>query len=446
MAKKIESLIEEISWQDAREVVANTCKELADIIDDINPGKECTLFKVRYPFGMKILEDTIFYLPFRSPVISIPITDPSIPSNIRNQLNYSALPLGIIVQNNIEVFRDLKDKIYSVAFYGNGLDIGIWEYYNWTTPYSITSGARSLYMLPKISESFSHKQLKKEFGVTAPPPRHTYDHWEVFTQIANSKNFSTPWFCEVLFLTKKWFDNIKNNKNWAMLRSYICTKGWQHSGYGRRKSILDVAWEMFARSLSSKEFRADSQVVDTLKHLVNIGSGTVPASAPYAGIEVAGPLKEIQTIYEHPHSYGLKYIATIMQPQYFSHTTSKPVYYSAQMPTLLETVPRGRKAATVMNNIRELSDLVKRFLTDNDWNWSKLKIADVSFCELLNDLKFEYFHGEMFAYGRLIRPSTEMPNHDSALIYDPYTKGQRGFANNGTFLRGCVKISKQELK
>jgi hypothetical protein len=441
MVKEVKPLIEEVLWQDVRNEVARTCKTLADIIDNISPSKEYTLFKVRYPFGTKILENTLFYLPDKYKT-SLPITDTKIPHDIRNKLSYSLFPLGIVVKNSIEVFRELNDKVFPIAFYGKGLDLGIWEYYNWTTPYTVTAGARSLYMLPKISEASSHKRLKKEFGVTAPPPKRMYDHWQVFTQIANSNNFSTQWYCEIIFLTGKWVESIKNNKSWLELKSYIDSKGWQHSGYTRIKSILDIAWEIFARSLNDKELRVDPYVIDTLKHLVFIGSNAIPGSAPYTGDVEAGPLKDIQIIYENPSGYGLKdYIPTIMQPKYLSQISPKPVYYSMQAPTLLQSTPRTRKVTSVIDNIREENDLLNHFLSNNNDDWSKSKIANISFCEILNNLTFEYFHSNMFAYGNLIRPTTEMPEKDPSLMYNPNNKKNRVFATNSTFLRGCVKIA-----
>ena len=161
MPKEQQTLVEEVTWSEVRNTVSNTCKELASIIDDISPGKEFTLLKVRYPFSAKILENGEFFLPTPSN-ISTPITSNEIDNNIKDKLSYSSIPLGIITKNTVELFFDINRKIFPLAVFGNGLEIGIWEHFNWTSHYNITSGARSLYMLPKISETLSHKQLKKK--------------------------------------------------------------------------------------------------------------------------------------------------------------------------------------------------------------------------------------------------------------------------------------------
>lgn len=432
-----ETFIYEMTWQEVRKEIGIE-PEFKDIVDEISPGNDCTLFKVRYPFGQIMFKDTVFYLPNENG-FSIPITDIEIPKNIRDKLSYNVFPLGAVVKNNVEVFREIEDKVFSVAFYGNGLDVGIWEHFGWLTPYTVSAGARSLYMLPKISEASAHKRLKKEFGIIAPPPKRLYDHWRVFAELANSPSFPSKWFCEVLFLSNKWLDKINNDANWIKLDRYIWKKGWQHSGYGRRKAILDIAWEETARSIGNKDIRVDPYVVDLLKHLIFIGTSTAPACAPSIGTDEAGPLTDIQKIYENSTGYGLEYIATIMQPHSLALESSRPVYYSLPMRTLLETMPKARKMTTVIDNIRELQELIDHFV--HHGYWSKLQIAAASFHEIIDRLNFEFFHGEMYSYGPTIRPSPEMPKKDKTLIYDPYDKGKRVFANNSSFLKGCVRIS-----
>lgn len=445
MLKEKRPLIEELSWQDVRDTVASTCKELAAIIDDISPGKEFTVFKVRYPFGVKISDKSLCYLPINSST-SVPITDISIDNNIRDKLSYSALPLGIIIKNSVELFFDVPKKIFSLSTFSCGMEIGIWEHSGWSSPYSMTSGARSLYMLPKISESLSHKQLKKRFGITESPPKHLHDHWQVFSQITGSSNFPTNWFCEVIFLSAKWAEAIKKDEAWSKLSLYIYQKGWKHSEYGRKKASLEVVWEIFVRSLSDKELKFDPYIVDTLKHIICISTGTIPASAPSIGNDESGPLKSIQTIYEEHIGYGLdEYIATIMQPQYFSTSKPHPVYYSLQLPTLLESLPRTKKITSVIDNVRELSELLDSFLNNKHDLWSKLSIGDNLLSNTLSNLQIDYFHGDMFAYGNTIQSSLKMPDHDQRLKYDPLSNKKRVFASNSSFLRGCVRISAKNL-
>lgn len=430
------SFIEGVTWEDVREKITDNCQELGKIIDDISPKKEYPLFYVRYPFGARIIEKALFHLPDESG-FSIPISDIKIPQKIREQLNYSSLPLGIIIKNNVELFNEIDGKVFCGGFYGKDLDIGVLEYFGWTTPYSITSGARSLYMLPKVSETISHKRLKNEFGISVPPPKRLFDHCHIFKQIANSSNFSKKWYCELIILSNKWVDKIKNDPAWHKLNTYLWKKGWEHCKYARKKSILDIILKEFVQNLNMNNLKFDHYVIDTLRHLLMVGVGALPGSAPSVNREEAGPIKEIQMIYED--IYNLQNIPTIMQPKYFCPSENSPVYYSLQNPTLLEVIPKSKKATSIIETVRDLKDLIDCF--SEKMPCSMIEQFTQPFCKTINKLQFDFFHSDTFAYGPYIRPSIEMPKDDLALIYDPTKKPIRKFADNSPFLKGCIRIS-----
>lgn len=437
--KEKHMLIEELTWKDARSAIVSSTKELAAIIDELSPDKNFPLFKVKYPFGSIITSGSNFYLPADNHQNSLELM-------VKNKLSYCAIPLGIIAKNCIELFFDTNRKIFSMALHGRGLRLGVSEHLGWNNQCTITSGARSLYMLPKISETIAHKQLRKKYEVAEFPPKYLYDHWKVFTQIAKSREFNSEWFCEVIFLSEEWIEKIKKDTAWNKFAMYIYKQGWEHSLYARKKVSLDIIWETFARSLTDKELRADPHVVDTLKHLIYIATGTVPASVPSAGLDDTGPLKALQLVYEDSKGYDLnEYVATIMHPQYFSpKKSSPPVYYSLQLSNIFESLPRAKKITSVIDNVRELSELLNRFADRKslyDTPWLGTVIDNVPLSNFMNDIQINYFHGDMFAYGNLIKSSMKMPTYDSNLLYSPSQNTKRVFASNSTFLRGCVMIS-----
>ena len=433
------TFIEEVTWEEARGTIAATCTELTTIIDAISPSKKYPLLRISYPFGAKIFEKATFYLPNASG-ISIPISDSRIPQKIQDQLNYNSIPLGIIAQNHVEKFLEVDDKVFCTALHDSDLEIGIWEHFGWTTPYSATAGARSLYMLPKISEALSHKRLKKEFGITAPPPKRLSEHWQVFTQLANSKNFSEKWRCQIFFLPEKWVDKIKTDPAWSQLNFHLLQKGWSHCNCARSKSILDVIWKIFAQNVNSNSIKFDPYIINTLNHLFLIGIKALPASAPTINNNAAGPLKKIQSIYEDV--YNLQNIPTIMQPKYFGFKDNAPIYYSLQNPTMLESLPKSKQSTSVIETIRNLKELIDYFFTKTPW--ITLEQPTQSLYEVIDKSNFSFFHSDAFAYGPHIRPSTEMPENDSALIYNPTKNPTKKFAHSSSFLRGCVRISHQQ--
>lgn len=436
-SNKITDYLEELPWASARKEFPASAHKLRDIIDRIDPPKNFKLIKAKYSFGSKMLENLAFRLPIADGV-TVPIGDSRLPTKISEQLSYSNVPFALITKNKVEIFSEITNKIFSVAFHGGDLDIGIWEHFGWTTPYNIVAGARSLYMLPRISDTRSHKRLQKEYGIVARPPTSFFDHWQIFSQLANSRHFPRKWYCEILLFPQNWVEKFSRDPAWHEFNNYVLQKGWQHSGYARRKSILDNVWELFCRTLNNESLKVDPYAIDTLKHLAMIGTQCLPASTPYTGDETTGPIDAIQRIYEAFYNLA-DYVPTIMQPAYYNTDDNKFLYYSLQVPTLLETMPKVRKAATVIDYLRNLLELKELFFQEAFDN--NLMIENTSIKEMIGRLNFEFFHGDMYSYGSFIRPSKEMLEKDKNLLYTPSNVRLHEFAENSPFVRGCIRIS-----
>ena len=343
------------------------------------------------------------------------------------------------MKNSIEVYREINNRIFSLACFNEGFNIGIWEFFGSTTPYNVSAGARSVYMIPKISSAMQHKKLKQHFDVTLPPPKHLSEHFGIFRQIINSSNFSKDWDCQVIYLTNRWAEAIENNKKWINLKTYILEKNWQHANYVRKKSVLDHAWDTFAYKLNERHLKFSSYIIDTLNHLILVATNVITASSSFTGDEKVGPFNELQKIYET--CYELRdYVPTIMIPRYFSFNENIPVYYSLQEPTLLETSPRSKKIISTMDSIRELSELLNHFFAEDDIN---MMIYNESVVDIMKKVRFKFFHNKMYAYGKDIRPSKEMPIDDKNLLYRFENSKNSKFADSGSFVQGCVMISSQ---
>ena len=232
--------------------------------------------------------------------------------------------------------------------------------------------------------------------------------------------------------------NRDNDLSWLKLKCYIQQKALEHSQLGRKKVLLDIVWQMTSHLLTNKGIKPDPYVVDTLRHLMLISLGAISGSRPTNGDEFAGPVNEIQKIYLN--TYGLTdQIPTIMRPYHFD-IHDKPVYYSMQTPLLLSSTPNFRNMSSNIEDIRELMS-IKEYIFNQDYG--NLKIDNIPLNTHIDRLQFNYFHGEMYAYGKEIRPTTEMPEGDHELLYMPQKKNQHMFADNGAYIRGCIKISKK---
>lgn len=430
---------EEVPWYEVSDTLRRVVPEVAEIFEEWGPGKDYTLIRARYPYGAEILSQGVFHLPLPDGQV-VPLSDSRVPAELRNRLSYSRMPLGILTNNTAEVFRELDDRTFSLVYFQPGLDFGIWESFGWNTPYSITSGARSVYMLPKITLSTSHKKLRREFGISLSPPKKAFEHWYTFREMSRHPDFpQRQWHTEFLFLTDKWVKQNPRHPGWQKLYNHILKIGWRQSGYGRQKSIFELDWQIMASALMNRGVRADPYITDTIKHLIYVAAGELPSMRPAINDE-AGPISAIQQAYVDV--YGLReYVPTIMQPGNFNiHQNDGPVYYSMQQPTLLEFEPRSRNALSTIDELREVMELVEYMYEEVAQR--NLSMGDTNLQEITSNVKFDFFHSNTFAYGN-IKPSLHMPIDDPRLMNMPGDVGERLFAAHSSFVKGCIRLSKR---
>lgn len=440
MRKTILPNVEEIGWAEAKSLVAKGCKELYKILEDISPPNDLTFIKVKYPFGTYIQHDDEIYIPLDDNR-TLPLSALEIPQKLKEKLGYRSIPLGIITDNPVEIFRETDDRIFSVVLSGpnKGIEIGIFEYFGLTPCFSATAGARSLFMVPHIAETLRHKRLMKHYGAHIIKPNSILKHWNLFRSLTHSPFFKTKWYSEMLYFTKAWDDTLKKNQgsshSWENLKKYLYMKGFEHSDLARRKLVLEVLWQKIAEKLSKDGAKVDPYTIDTLKHLIYIFLGGTSGSRP-AIDDYAGPLTEIKNLYVD--CYGLDQIPTIMRPHQFSLVKNIPVYYSMQNPMMISSSPYARKPQTIIEEMRDLM-LIKNILAEN---FGRIKINDIKLHELVNLMNLEFFHADHFSYGHIVNPSTELAELDTDFLNNPTKNNDLTFADNGSFIRGCIKVSK----
>ena len=75
------------------------------IIDALNPSDDLVIYKAFYPFGAKISQDGILYLPSEGDSV-IPIHSSFISKEIQNSFKRRSIPLSLVAKHNSEVFYD----------------------------------------------------------------------------------------------------------------------------------------------------------------------------------------------------------------------------------------------------------------------------------------------------------------------------------------------------
>jgi hypothetical protein len=440
------SSLEQLSWKEARADLLKVNPELVSVIDEIDPGKDCRLYRCRYPYGSEVLQRGVMALPNPQGRL-VPITDQSIPAQIQTDLgyNYNSNPVSIILKGTMELFFTSENKVSVFGLIPAGRVFGVGHILDEsemtsqpTFLWCFTAGARSVFMLPKISEAISHNQLKRTFQLSIDKPERSIDHWEVFRQLANHQDLSkNPWCCEVIFFSKQWFEKL-TDKAWQPLHYYLLRHAWLKTSYMRDLLFWNCIYGLLQSQISVK---SSAYLIETVKHIFAMGVGALPGFAP-AVDDSAMPVSLIQQAYLEV--YRLKnYLPIMMQPHSFDFTKpdARPIYYSLQFPSSLGLIPKTVTGASAMVELSEIDFLFERYA--EQVLQEPLNISHTQVYEFVRQAKIDCFHSTVPEHPSL-KTVAELFGQDSAFhkVMPPHPDNHV-FPETSSFLRGCVRISKK---
>jgi hypothetical protein len=302
MTEQNKAHLETIPWKQARSYVKSIRPDLAKIIDELDPGNEYQLVRCVYPFGSKVLSNGKLMLPCGVGRENIPIDSPDIDPKLQEAIGYNlnSNPVSLVVKNSFEIYIPLDDKsVLPLARpMGPGTLFGAYRVLNPGHSYQpiftwdMTAGARSMFMLPKITEIKKYQRLKKHFNLTVERPTTLMSHWKIFKELAAHESFTHSWSAEIIFFTKKWFEKL-DDPQWIYFDNYFR----RLVGTGSELSRNQTVWQLiFSLMLKGYEGRPSAYICDTVKNLMHMGVGAHPGLAP-AIDNVAGPIEGIQEIY-----------------------------------------------------------------------------------------------------------------------------------------------------
>ena len=436
-----QSYLEEICWNDVRKRVEAYNPTLCKIIDNLNPAKKLTLFKAKYSYGDEIIKKGKLHLPYNKSLL--PIDSKDIPSHVSTKLGYNlgTNPVSMVLHNSIEIFMLIEQR--TIPLYGlisPGKIFSTSRILSVNTPFSppflwdMTAGARSIFMLPRISDYVGHSKIMQEFNVQLSPPEGLLDQWQLFREIIKNCDLKSPWYTEMLFFTDKWFEHL-DDAAWKDFRLYLLQSAWESSEFWRNQFVWDLVFCVVQRI---KNLKPNPYIADTVKHILAMSVGATPGFVP-AIDDKAAPCKELEKIYSEV--YQLKdYQPIVMHPHNFSLGEERPVYYSLQYPSTMEFSPKSKRTANKITDLREV-----RYVLDKYFLGIKQGILNVNgtpFQDICDTVKFDYFHTNTKKYEG-IRDSSKIPSEDRHMktVYEKAT--QKLFPENSPFIRGSVRIMKK---
>lgn len=428
-----EFFLEEILWNDVRDEVHKINPELAKVCDQISPGQEHTLFRIRYPYGSKIVDRGSFQLPSEHKVM-VSLKDQSVPEKIKKKIVYSPIPLCLVLHNDTEVFVEANDRVTPLNFFKPGDLFGVFESINLLTGldakpiWSVTAGGRSVFMLPRIADKTAHNRIRKEFRINNEKPDDLKGQWEIFKGIYDCAGGIDCWHNDILVFTESWFSSKNDDATWLRFYNYLLKSCWL-----QMKSLIDfgLLWSGFSQGVSIRNLKPRTYLIDTVKHLVSIANNFRIAFKP-AEDETALPVSLIQNAYMD--CYMLKnYVPVIMQPSKLGGK-DKQVYYSLCFPTVLESSPYTKHPPSIIEDQRSIKKLLETLV-------KSINDGSTHIVNPIKYVRYEFFHSEIDPYGE-IKNSQDISLTDHRFNETNSRFHDRFFCSTAQFFRGCIRVSR----
>lgn len=432
--------IETLLWQHIRDEVRKVNPKFASAVDAVSPNKNYPIYKVRYPFGAKIFDEGILNLPNKDGTL-VPLHDKSLSKTYGEQLSYRTIPICFVLKKSVENSVELDDRVIPLTVFEEGSILGAWEALDPVYSYfiklgwNLTSGARSIFMLPKISEVFGYKKIKRELGININAPKRSKDHWHVFKTIADHSQVEDLWNSEILIFPKKWFEQLYDKgKTWSDFKNFLYQKAWLQSMYWRFFITQNLIWNKFSSIIKKQNVNWGNYQLETVKHLISLAAGALPSFKAADYSESSAPIKYLQEVFLD--FYGISYAPTIMIPTHFTVTQKSPSYYSINEPSLIESTPKTREISNIMQVTREIKMLFDCFFREREGIFKK----ELLYYSLLSTVKFEFIYTKYDPYNLLIQ-SNNLSEKDPGLLLMPSNYSDRSFCYSNSFMRGSVLIS-----
>ncbi len=431
------------NWQYVRKRVAKVEPAFAKMVDELNPDESFVVYLAYYPYGA-IKGDTESTLLPTHQNTYYRISNPDTPQDVLKQLGYSknSAPFAMLLEKNLELFVELPDEKISIPWilYSPGsifpfariLSRKHRRTYDPNGVLTLSSGARSTFMLPNIGCATYHANLQRDFNVQVPTPKSMHEHWNVFREITNSQVLNCDWRSCLLYFGSKWLEKLDSDSAWLPLKLYLHELAWYHCEYQRNRFYYDLSFSIIQKN---RNLKPNPYLADTARHLFAIALGAAPGYAPAINDD-ALPTQAIQQVFTD--SYRLdKYDPIILQPTHFNYEQDDmPIYYSLQHPSTHMFSPKSRKISSTLSEMRELHHITNIF--SKELAKENSLCSDTILSKITSNINFDFFHNKPDRH-QIIQASHLMAQCDTRFKY----QGQESkFASDSPFVRGCIRIKK----
>lgn len=437
-------LIEEVTWSNMREVVKQIAYDFFIAIERLNPDRNYQLYKIRYPYGASIIDGSgIFNIPLcDGRLVQISSNEVSKLMQCQIGYNHDYLPMALVLNGKVQQFRETSDKgIETEGIYSRGdllslecvLDVGLSQYIG--RFWRLAAGVRTPVMLPSIADHASFERLRRFFNMDINKPKSQKDHWQLFVDLANQKNFPEKWSVEILVFSARWVEG-RDDEAGQLFKMALLERSWKKSVYTRNMVTINHILDGLITSIRNKN--ANSFVLAMVRRIINASLGQSVSYIPYENENSAGPFGTLINIFMD--IYALKKNAPIiMIPEIYNGYSERPHYISIQMPGLQFARMKSPSLSSLINDTREIMYTLNQFI-------KKVSLGDVlvdaAFFSQLADLEYYFYHADKDKYGELLLSACAFDDDPVMKKWRLHPKNNE-LAYRNEFMRSCVKFKRK---
>ena len=268
----------EIEVRVSKLLSAELCASLSDLL---HRNKNCELFITQYPYGQLVVDRGAFHTPCNSEYCP---NCTALKKSLHQDPSYTPVPLSLILEGSAEVFMEYPQEdgspryaplqiMRKAEFFGVFESLDRLLHAPTIRPaWSVSSGARSIWIIAPTGDSRLAKELGKLLGtkISWNPDRHA--HWKLVEAVVRQRH---EWNTEVLVFSMALGDAIKKIQP---LFNRLLSLGWTQSTRLRHIAIEDADLrESVHRALKAYSTpQGELFQYVTVRHLLDVAKGGVP--------------------------------------------------------------------------------------------------------------------------------------------------------------------------
>jgi hypothetical protein len=440
--------IKKLSWNECKATFKKVAKDLYDCIEEINPDESFYLYQADYRYGDEIVgEGGCLQLPCKDGSL-IRLDDLNLPKHLQKDLNYNfnTMVLSLIVKGQIDIYSPSPhSKLQIEGSYNQGVMLATRSllsnniHYTGQPLFRLSSGSRSAFSIASLGNSKNFDKIRKTYNITTPLPNGYSDHFYLFKQLAKKSELN--WRSTLLLFPVKWFEAIKQKKNykWALLYLALLERSWNLMSYEKNTIYSERFWLNFIENTRNKTI--DKYIKFITKHIIATSLGGADLyKICYKDRE--GPFSEITKIIIEDYGLDdqLPIIAT--QTNILRSDQALPGYIALKQLSKPPEFPVYFKKRSLLKTSLIVQEIFFGFV---EYLRSRDKIIEHNPLLELFKLSYDFYYFQQPANSPL-KDSSTIFNNDPAVekLKQIYPNRIITPSSKNTFLVSCVKITRNK--